>query len=269
MFRKFHQTTPHAITLLRAGHGIAAMCLICALGGCGSGGPTQQVRSASNPVPVKTGDYGDVEFDVPANNQIVSLQTTLTVPLQPPASGTLFLWPGLQPDGANYLPIDNGVLQPVLTWGVSCAPGMQPAAYATWWVSAQYVNTVGKLPGYSGCYGGPVMAVNVGDALDMVMSLNGSVWTQTVTDRQSGHSVQYQIDLQGQAQNRAIFKIEGYNQQAVGDVVSTNTTISIAAADSAFCSPVLEGPLDAISGNTASNGGLACHIPTITLRSPG
>jgi hypothetical protein len=70
------------------------------------------------------------------------LHTTMTVPEKPPPSGTLFLWPGLQPlpGGKNYNPIGNGVLQPVLMWSGTCAP-TAPSSYASWWISAQYVNT--------------------------------------------------------------------------------------------------------------------------------
>ena len=68
--------------------------------------------------------YGGVQVKMPVATQIVALSTVLTVPAKPPASGTLFLWPGLQPlpGGANFNPIGNGVLQPVLTWGGTCAP---------------------------------------------------------------------------------------------------------------------------------------------------
>jgi hypothetical protein len=142
--------------------------------------------------------YGTVSFTANAKSQIVRLQTTLTVPAEPPASGTLFLWPGLQPNGANYDPIDNGVLQPVLTWGDSCAPGTQPRAYSTWWISAQYVNTIGNDPGYMGCYGGSVMSVKVGDQLNIDMQLAGTVWNQTVTDAQTNQSVSFSFDMMGQ-----------------------------------------------------------------------
>ena len=135
--------------------------------------------------------YGTVLFTANSKNQIVRLQTTLTVLPKPPASGTLFLWPGLDPNGANFYPIDNGVLQPVLTWGSSCAPGTQPRAYSTWWISAQYVNTNGSNPGFIGCYGGPVMSVNVGDTLNMDIQLTGTVWNQTVLDVQTNQSVSF------------------------------------------------------------------------------
>jgi hypothetical protein len=105
----------------------------------------------------------------------------MVVPPAPPASGTLFLWPGLQPDGVNFEPIDNGVLQPVLTWGPSCAPGKQPRTYSTWWISGQYVNTNGQVSGYTGCAGGTFMSVNVCDTLDIDMVLSGTNWIQTIT----------------------------------------------------------------------------------------
>ncbi|CAF1250525.1 unnamed protein product [Rotaria sordida] len=101
--------------------------------------------------------YGIVSFSVENTNQIVYMETAMIVPPKQAHQGTLFLWPGLQPNGANFDPINNGVLQPVLTWGTSCAPGTQPAAYSTWWISAQYVNTYGKFPGYTGCKGGQIM----------------------------------------------------------------------------------------------------------------
>src|SRR5262245_35241605 len=72
-----------------------------------------------DPKPAATpSGYGFVEIDTATDNPILSMRTTLTVPPSPPPSGTLFLWPGLQPlpGGAKYDPIDNGVLQPVLTW---------------------------------------------------------------------------------------------------------------------------------------------------------
>ena len=56
-----------------------------------------------------------------------------------PAAGVrhALLWPGLQPDGpgANDQPLDNGVLQPVLTWGPTCAPNAPDGdPYGSWWI---------------------------------------------------------------------------------------------------------------------------------------
>ena len=131
---------------------------------------------------VDVSGYGGIGFDVEATNQVVYMETTLIVPPKQAHQGTIFLWPGLQPGGANFYPIDNGVLQSVLTWGPSCAPGNQPPAYSTWWISAQYVNTYGNLTGYTGCLGGPIMAVNPGNQLLIQFKLNGTVWTQIVTN---------------------------------------------------------------------------------------
>jgi hypothetical protein len=94
----------------------------------------------------KSKKNGHVAFWTTSGNEIVGLRTTLRVPAKPEPAGTIFLWPGLQPDrdGRNYFPIGNGVLQPVLTWGPSCAPGEKPRTYSTWWISGQYVNTQGS-----------------------------------------------------------------------------------------------------------------------------
>jgi hypothetical protein len=213
--------------------------------------------------------YGTVSFMANSKNQIVRLQTTLTVPAEPPASGTLFLWPGLQPNGANFLPIDNGVLQPVLTWGPSCAPGTQPRAYSTWWISGQYVNTNGSDPGYIGCYGGTVMSVKVGDQLNIDMQLAGTIWKQTVTDAETGKSVTFSFDMMGQAQNIAYFVIEEYSSAPVSEVIFTNTTITYGAADSADCKLAMRGQTDYVSVPVSSSNGLDCTVQEIILRAQG
>lgn len=213
--------------------------------------------------------YGTVLISANSKNQMVRLQTTLAVPPQPPASGTLFLWPGLQPNGANFEPIDNGVLQPVLTWGPSCSPGKPPRSYSTWWISGQYVNTNGSYSGYTGCLGGPIMSVGVGDALNIDMALAGTTWTQTVTDAQTGQSVSYAIDMMNQAQNLAYFVIEEYSSAPVSEVVFTDTTITFGAPDAADCKLAMRGQNDFVSVPVASSDGRSCAIPAIILRAQG
>jgi hypothetical protein len=213
--------------------------------------------------------HGLVLLSANARNQFVRLQTTLTVPPEPAASGTLFLWPGLQPAGANLLPIDNGVLQPVLTWGRSCAPGTQPKAYTTWWISAQYVNTYGKDPGYTGCSGGAVMSVNVGDTLDIDMQLTGTIWDQVVTDKQTGMSVSFSKDMMGQTQNSAFFDVEEYSSAPVSEVVFTNTTLTYGSPDTADCKLGMRGQTDFVSVPQSSPDGLQCFVSQIVLRAAG
>jgi hypothetical protein len=215
------------------------------------------------------GGYGTVRFQANSRNEIVGLQTTLFVPLEPPHAGTLFLWPGLQPGGANFEPIDNGVLQPVLTWGSSCSPGKQPRAYSTWWISGQYVNTNGSEPGYTDCNGGAIMSVAVGDALLIDMVLAGTEWTQTVTDEQSGESVSYTIDMRDQAQNYAYFVIEEYSSAPVSEVIFTDTTLTFGTADAGDCKLAARGQTDYVSVPVASSDGLTCTIAEIILRAEG
>ncbi|KAI9356282.1 hypothetical protein DFJ73DRAFT_641194, partial [Zopfochytrium polystomum] len=177
------------------------------------------------------------------SNQFTSFESTLLVPQEypnivPSVDKTneyviYFLWPGLQPpgpgDGHNYYPIDNGVLQPVLTYGgPSCAPNQVDPAHSfdSWWISAQYVNTIGNYPNYMGCKGGPAMLVAPGDRLRTTITLQNpansdtsSIWVQTVTnigkactnggtDTPAGCQVSYTIDLLGQYQRMALFIVE-------------------------------------------------------------
>jgi hypothetical protein len=229
-------------------------------GGMGGLGPEAPGRATG---------YGTALIQANGKNEIVRLQTTMVVPPEPPPSGTLFLWPGLQPDGANFNPINNGVLQPVLTWGPSCAPGKQPRAYSTWWISGQYVNTNGSQTGYTGCEGGAIMSVDVGDTLNIDMALAGTIWTQTVTDMQTGQSVAYSIDMMKQAQNLAYFVIEEYSSAPVSDVIFTDTTITFGSADSADCKLTMRGQTDYVSVPVASSDGLSCAIAEIILRAQG
>jgi hypothetical protein len=227
------------------------------------------VTACSSERTVVTG-YGFVELDVSPGNRIIGLQTTLTVPANPPRYGTLFLWPGLQPQtgGEDYEPIGNGVLQPVLAWGTSCAPGMQPPMYSAWWISGQYYDTEGSDPAHHGCYGGPVMEASVGEKLDITMTLSGTVWEQTVR-REGGaevSTVRFAEDLTGQAQNRAEFVIEGYACEPISDVVFTDTTITFALPNLGDCNVARRGEDDFISTPEASPDGSSCFIEKIVLR---
>lgn len=213
--------------------------------------------------------YGTVLFSSRSSSPIVRLQTSMLVPPEPPASGTLFLWPGLQPNGANFDPIDNGVLQPVLTWGASCAPGKQPRAYSTWWISGQYVNTFGSEPGYTGCQGGPIMSVAVNDVLNLDMALAGTIWTQTVTDAQTGQSVAYSLDMKSQSQNLAYFVIEEYSSAPVSEVVFNDITITFGGPDAADCKLAMRGQNDYVSVPVPSSDGRSCTIQEIILRAQG
>jgi len=198
------------------------------------------------------------------------------VPDAPAPSGTLFLWPGLQPvmGGANYSALDNGVLQPVLTWGPTCAPNAPAQSYKSWWVSAQYVNTYiasssPNYAAYNGCHGGPGMNVTAGDTLDMHFALSGTDWTQTVVNRRNAQSVSYTIDMLGQSQGMAEFDIEGYSSNPVSDVIFTSSVITFASSAKSACQPDLRGTNDYFSAPRASADGLRCCIGKIILRAQG
>ncbi|MGB6874517.1 MAG: hypothetical protein WBD87_00650, partial [Candidatus Acidiferrales bacterium] len=209
----------------------------------------------------------------------VGLQTTLTVPPLPPVptapGAALFLWPGLDPatSSTNFLPINNGVLQPVLSWGPSCAPAAQPAPFSSWWISAQYVNTFGSDPGYSGCLSGSSMLVNPGDVLLINLSLDAAsgVWTQTVTDANTIQSVAFSIDMQGQRQNWAYWAMEFWYGAAINTPVTfTNTTITFQSPDTAGWCSSSQGANSAYiyTPPAPQNSATQCFISSVVLTQP-
>ncbi|KAI8809796.1 hypothetical protein BJ742DRAFT_667779, partial [Cladochytrium replicatum] len=142
---------------------------------------------------------------------IKSMSSRVVVPTLPSADWmTLFLWPGLEPSNSAH-PLGLGVIQPVLTYGFSCAPNpnnLNIDKTKTWWISAQYVNTGSTT--LSGCYGGDQMSVNPGESLLMVMThrSGSNFWDQVVTNESTGKSVAFSFDMQGQEQTWAMWVLE-------------------------------------------------------------
>lgn len=235
---------------------------------CGDARNASQQQSASSATNLSghTNTTGVVRFGVSASNTITQLQTSLVVPAEPPPSGTLFLWPGLQPGGSDFAPIGNGVLQPVLTWGPSCAPGTLGNDHSTWWISAEYVN-LGSDAGYTGCQGGERVAVNANDTLNITMSLNDTTWTQTVSAPEG--SVSFAKDLQGQSQNYAYFVIEEDGQKPVTDVLFENTTLTFANPEPSACEPQQVGSNDYVSLPQKDTAGTQCTLNRLILRADG
>jgi hypothetical protein len=236
-------------------------------------GPTPSVTEPAN----ELGYQGD--FYVAPPNQFVALQTTLTVPPLPPVpaapGAALFLWPGLDPatNSANFLPINNGVLQPVLSWGPSCAPTQQPTPFSSWWISDQYVNTFGNDPEYAGCLSGNSMLVNPGDVLLINLSLDASsgVWTQTVTDSNTNQSVVFSIDMQGQGQNWVYWAMEfWYGATMNTPVTFSNTTITFQSPDAAGWCSSSQGASNAYiyTPPTPQDSSKQCFINSVVLLQP-
>lgn len=211
--------------------------------------------------------YGFVSFVVESTNYVTYLETTLTVPSTKQAhTGTIFLWPGLQPGGANYDPIDNGVLQPVLTWGPSCAPVTQPEVYSTWWISAQYVNTIGSYEGYTGCQSGPLMKVKPGNKLKLQFELKGTTWYQTVTNLATKKKVTFKIDLLGQTQNYIYFEVELYSTTIPDKVVYENSRWKFASPTTIGCTLNSRGEKDTVSKPKLSANKKTCTVAKIVQK---
>jgi hypothetical protein len=216
-------------------------------------------------------EYAAVKWSISTTTELVGLWTTMTVPALPNGtSGTLYVWPGIQPLGGskNFYPLGNGILQPVLSVGPTCAPGA-PNDYASWWISGQYVNVSGAI-GMGGCLGGNGMDVAVGEQLDIAMTLSGTVWTQLVTDRHTGKSVKFDMDLMGQSQNWATLAIEQPTAlKPSSDAVFTSTRLEFADPDMAGCQPSQHGPNDYFSTPVASQDGKNCCVSRVILRQQG
>ena len=232
------------------------------------------------PVSEPAGELGyQADFYVAPPNQFIGLQTNFTVPPLPPVppapGAAFFLWPGMDPatNSTNFLPINNGVLQPVLSWGPSCAPTPQPTPFSSWWISAQYVNTFGSDPGYSGCLSGPSMLVNPGDVLLLNLSLDAGsgIWTETVTDANTVQSVAFSIDMQGQGQNWAYWAMEFWYGATINTPVTfTNTTITFQSPDTANWCSASQGANSAYiyTPPTPQNSSTQCFISSVVLTQP-
>ena len=235
-----------------------------------SGG--QALSASDAPGVMASTEYAAVKWIVAGTTQLVGLWTTLIVPAKPAGmSGTLYVWPGIQPfsDSQNLNPIGNGILQSVLSVGPTCAPGA-PNDYASWWISGEYVNVSSGAAGASGCVGGAGMDAAVGARLDIAMTLSGTVWTQVVADRDTGKSVDFPMDLKGQGQNWATLAIEeASGVPPVSDVVFTATRLQFAASSPASCQPSQHGPTDYFATPYVSKDGQTCCVSRVILRAKG
>jgi len=214
-------------------------------------------------------EYGAVKYLSDRNNPILSLQTILHVPKTPTARQTLFIWPGLQSRGASDPGrIGNGVLQPVLTWGPSCAPNAPRDAYAGWWMAAMYVNVSANEAGPTSCAGGDFMQTQVGDQLRIAMSFHADKWTQTVANIRTMKSVDLTSDLKGQVQNWATWAVEVPSGESIEPAEDTRFTQNVLTFTSpvATCQPSQAGASDYWSAPVLSPDGLHCCFDEIILR---
>ncbi|KAJ3240343.1 hypothetical protein HDU81_004011 [Chytriomyces hyalinus] len=226
-----------------------------------------------------------------ANNSFNAFEATMVVPQQPVKPGSYFIWLGLESTSSstNYKPVGNGVLQPVLTFGHSCAPNKDQIANpnGTWYVSGLYVNLGqdNNFPDAFGCKGGNIMDVMPGDHLvSSIARMSGSsTWVQTITNKgkacqsQSGGvplskngkdcSVQFSYDIKNQAQTFAILEVELLHNATVDfNVEFRDIQLSVDVRDSsadsgAFCSDAaVLGTVEKCTDIKLSDDGLLCKV---------
>jgi hypothetical protein len=249
--------------------------------GNGTTSASSAVLTVAGPTPTQLaneGTYNDqfigVGIAVPPPNQIVAVQTTLTVPPIPPIPSDgypLFIWPGLVPvsTSVNYAPVGHGILQPVLGWGYSCGYATEPKAFQSWWVQPYYYNGDATSPVY-GCHFGNAMAVNPGDSLieDLKLGLSTGIWYQTVTDINTQQTVSWTIDLSMQNQNYVLFMIEAPTGVQINTPVTfTDTTITFETPDTTgVCSSAAgANEMFVMTPPTPTNSGTQCHIASMVL----
>jgi len=206
---------------------------------------------------------------VPPPNTVSRFVTTLHVPKQPSSRSTLFIWPGLQHSGGEDPGrVGNGVLQPVLTWGPSCARSAPPSAssYSSWWVSAMYVNVSTSAAGPTGCAGGDSMDVAVGDRLLMDFFVQGKEWTQEVTNLANMKKIDFTIDLKGQDQNWVIWDIEVPSQaRPAEDTIFEKSVLSFTEPVES-CQPTSAAEVDYFSAPVKSPDGKSCCFEKMILK---
>lgn len=209
-----------------------------------------------------------VMFTVPPPTKIVNFKTTLLVPKTPSQRATLFIWPGLQHmGGADPGRIGNGVLQPVLTWGPSCSTSAPSDSYASWWISAMYVNISTSAAGPSGCANGDSMKTAVGDRLFIEFAESGTEWIQTVTNLANMEKVDLTWDLEGQDQNWAIWDIETPSSSRPAEDTVFEKSVLTFSAPVETCQPQSAAEVDYFSAPVLSPDGLHCCYDKIILKS--
>lgn len=220
---------------------------------------------------------GTVMFQMPEGAEIIGLSTEMEVPNMPDPKGIIAIWPGLEPAAwsPTYGTLGYGIIQPVLVWGGvgSSLTSYAPPKYSSWWVEGYVWNHV------KGGYGGDIMTVAPGDRLKLSMTLNGTVWTQTVINTTNGKTVSYPTDMLGQVQGKAKFSIELKLDSVAGGLLPVsyiNTKIQLAAPPAAsnipgggsWCYPSSVGPNDVVDIDGLSADGKTCSVRNITL-TPG
>ena len=217
-------------------------------------------------------EYAGVKMLSPATSPMLSLKTTMEVPAKPTARQTLFIWPGLQNRSGAADPgrVGNGVLQPVLTWGPSCAPKRPSDGYAEWWISGMYVNVTTGAAGATGCAGGDFLSTPVGHLVEIEMREDGNDWVQTMTDLTTMKTVDFTIDLKGQRQNNAMWIVEvpsGSSIRPVADTIFTQNVLTFEKpVQLSTCQPTQAGSTDTFTAPILSKDGLHCCYEKIILK---
>jgi hypothetical protein len=165
--------------------------------------------------------------------------------------------------------VGYGVLQPVLTWGTSCAQ-MASTGFDHWWISGVYVGTTPGSWNNISCKGGDVLKVETGDKLDLELVLNGTHWIQNIKNLKNDQKVDFTTDLKGQKQQWLIYDIElKSSTKPVDDVIFSSVVVKLSASQPNACVPQQKGSQDYFASPRVSADGKTCCISKLILRASG
>ncbi len=211
--------------------------------------------TATNPlVPTITTSWYEPTLDVPPPNYVVRATThTVVAPIDNTSTNPNQYWNywiGLDPARANFGAINNGVLQPVLTFY---------APYQNWSALSVYDNDQNpsgtsqipiiegqqstypdQIDGINSFNSATYFAPNVGDSIAMAITFDSTSqdWTVVTNDTTLRESNTLIVNLSGQQQNYVYFALEIDNGMPVTySPVFTKTVITFAQPDiSGICS---------------------------------
>ncbi|KAF3769695.1 hypothetical protein M406DRAFT_325187 [Cryphonectria parasitica EP155] len=185
----------------------------------------------------------------PSKSTIVHAVTTLTPGTAPSTqNGELFLWPGMS-NGTGDLIQTTLESWPDNSW---CG-----ATTGQWCVRASVF-------GYFGQYDGTASAVSGDTPVEIVYSLSGTVWTQTVTNADTGAALSsYEIDVGSGATMTGYGTGTECDDSCSGTIAAqtyTGTTITLAAADESFGDTIVTTGGATYTGLATADGGVTWTI---------
>lgn len=190
----------------------------------------------------------------PSKSTIINAVTTLTPGTAPSTqNGELFLWPGMS-NGTGDLIQTTLESWPDNSW---CG-----ATTGQWCVRASVFGSFGQ-------YDSSASAVSGDTPVKIVYNLNGTTWTQTVTNDDTGAALSsYSIDV-GEGATMTGYgtgtECDDSCSGTIAEQTYTNTVITLLEADETFGDTIVASSGATYSGLTSSESGKVWTIATMNI----